>query len=214
MLAHSELVQCLCSGAQKLGVELQPNQSTALLNLVNLLTKWGQAYNLTAIRNPMDMLGYLLLDSLSLMPFIQGTKILDLGTGAGFPGLPLAIMHPEWNFTLVDSNGKKIRFVRQAILELGLHNVQIIQSDINILQTKIAFNTVMARALAPLSQLLRWAKPLLDTPGVLLAPKGHRIQTELADLDASIVAPEWIQVYTLNIPYVPGQRSLIVVHTS
>lgn len=196
--------QRLEAGIETMNLALNNSQIELLLKLLNLLTQWNQVYNLTAIRSPIDMVGYHLLDSLSLIPYINSTPILDLGTGAGFPGLPLAIVHSELTFTLLDSNGKKVRFVRQAILELGLNNVNVVQDRIENYTNTTKFAIVVARALAPVSQLLAWTKPLLKTHGMLLALKGKNIHTELTSVNS-----ELIKLHHLKIPYVEGQRIIV-----
>src|SRR5271169_4106365 len=120
--------QRLLAGARTLGVELSLQQGATLLRLLDELEQWNRAYNLTGITDRTEMLDLHLLDSLSASAALQGERIVDVGTGAGFPGLPLAILHPKLLFTLLDSNGKKIRFVEHAVRTLGLPNVQIVQS--------------------------------------------------------------------------------------
>jgi len=200
----------LREGAQELGVSLGDDQVQRLVALIQLLAHWSRAYNLTAVRDPLDMVAYHLLDSLALVPYLRGNAVLDLGTGAGFPGLPLAIACPEQTFTLLDSTGKKIRFVRQAVLELGLRNVQVVQSRIESYKNEGKFVTIVARALAVLPVLLRWVEPLLRRPGVLLAPKGHQASVEIAPLIPQM-DPAHVRLHRLNIPYIVGARMLVEI---
>jgi 16S rRNA (guanine527-N7)-methyltransferase len=204
MIANVELQQRLCNGLAVMKIDLNIDQIQCLLQLVQLLIQWNRSYNLTAIREPMQMISHHVLDSLSLLPFIQTTPILDLGTGAGFPGLPLAIACPELTFTLLDSNGKKIRFVRQVIMELKLHNVTPIQARIENYVATTKFPTIIARALAPLSQLTLWADKLLTPNGTLLALKSKNIATELACMN-----PAQISQHKLQVPYIEGERVLV-----
>lgn len=204
MLQHIAIQQHLNAGIGAMNLNLNSNQIKLLLKLLHLLTQWNKAYNLTAIKSPIDMVGYHLLDSLSLVPYINATPVLDMGTGAGFPGLPLAIVHSELNFTLLDSNGKKVRFIRQAILELGLKNVQVVQTRIEAYIDTIKFAIVVARALASLSQLMLWADPLLTSQGTLLALKGRNVHSELTCINAKLV-----KLYQLKIPYVEGERIIV-----
>lgn len=214
MKQNFEVKQRLEDGTKSLGLELTFIQIQQMLELMQLLVQWGQVYNLTAVREPLEMVGQHILDSLALLPYLKEHPVLDMGTGAGFPGLPLAIMRPNWAFTLLDSNGKKVRFVRQALLELGLHNVQAVQSRIETYNHEGKFATIVARALAPLPQLLRWVMPLLQSPGVLLAPKGQQVQAELAAVDPAIMALGQVQVHQLQVPYVAGIRPLVEIHFS
>ncbi len=211
MNENLEIKQRLETGIQILGINTTVEQTLKLLNLIQLLTQWGQVYNLTAIKDPKAMIGYHILDSLTLLPYLQEDLILDLGTGAGFPGLPLAIMQPNRSFTLLDSNGKKIRFIRQVILELGIVNVETIQSRIELYCPKHEFTTIVARALAPLPQLINWAKPLLQKSGILLASKGPKVNAELAAVKSNIAGLEAIQVHQVQIPYIIGKRYLVEI---
>ncbi|KOR29894.1 hypothetical protein TI03_01110 [Achromatium sp. WMS1] len=206
MFNSFDLNRRLEAGTKTLDLELTSIQIQQLLHLITLLTQWGRAYNLTAIKEPIAMIDHHILDSLTLLPFLKDDCILDIGTGAGFPGLPLAIIKPHANFTLLDSNGKKIRFVRQALLELKLHNVQVVHMRIEKYQEK--FSTIIARALAPLPKLLHWAMPLLQHPGVLLALKGRQVHSEIANIDPSIINLEQIQVHQIQIPNL-GTRQLV-----
>jgi 16S rRNA (guanine527-N7)-methyltransferase len=200
----------LWDGVQKLGLHINTRHAQCLLTLVQLLDLWDRTYNLTAVRNPLQMVAYHLLDSLALIPYLRNDTILDLGTGAGFPGLPLAIVCPDLSFTLLDSNGKKIRFVRQVVMELGLHNVQVVQSRIESYMSDQKFATIVARALAPLSMLLRWVEPLILRPGVLLAPKGRQVETEINELIPNI-GTDQVLLHQLRVPYVAGKRILVQI---
>ncbi len=194
-----------------MGMQVDRRQQTRLLELIALLLHWNRAFNLTAVRDPVRMVPHHLLDSLVLEPFIEGKNILDVGTGAGFPGLPLAIVQPKRNFVLLDSNGKKVRFVRQAVMELGLRNVQVVQVRIESYQCEEKFDTITARALASLSDMLNMVRPLLSSTGKLLAAKGPRADKELRELDPP---PARVELHRLKVPQLGKERVLVELHPS
>jgi 16S rRNA (guanine527-N7)-methyltransferase len=160
---------------------------TALIGYLGLLERWNRTYNLTAVRDPLQMVPRHLLDSLSVLPWVSRGPVLDLGTGAGLPGIPLAIARPHLAFTLLDSNGKKTRFVRQAALELGLENVEVVQVRLEAYRPERKFATIVARALASLPSLYASAQALATADGRLLALKGPLAADELAALVAAQV---------------------------
>ncbi|MFM2289707.1 MAG: hypothetical protein RL684_2850 [Pseudomonadota bacterium] len=180
-----ELAQ-LREGAEALGAPLDAAQAVALLRLLDELTHWNRAYNLTAITDRGAMITQHLLDSLAGSRWVDGARVLDLGTGAGFPGLPLALVHPQRQFTLLDGTGKKIRFVAHAARTLGLGNVEAVHGRAGEWQPAQAFDLVLARAVATTPELAALAKPLLVPGGQLLAWKGQRreARAELAQLTA------------------------------
>src|SRR5580765_6637376 len=145
--------------AATLGVAVSAADAARLWELTQQLARWNRSYNLTSITAPEQMLTHHLLDSLSVHPQLQGTRIADVGTGAGFPGLPLAVCNPARQFTLIDANGKKIRFVSHAARHLGLDNVTALQARVESLTPATPFDTVVARAFAPLPQLLADVAP-------------------------------------------------------
>jgi 16S rRNA (guanine527-N7)-methyltransferase len=212
-ISPADISQRLSQGASQLGMALTPLQIVSLQHHLILVAHWSKAHNLTAIRDPLEMVGYHALDSLALAPFLRGHDILDIGTGAGFPGLPLAITSPDRHFTLLDSSSKKIRFIRHAISELALPNVCAAQYRIESYATDQKFDTIMTRALTSLSQFLAWAEPLLKRPGVLLAPKGPRVESELANLRHT-ANPMRVYVHHLSIPFVQGARVLVTIEFS
>ena len=166
----------------KLNLELPDIAEQQFTQLLTLLIKWNKAFNLTAVREPKDMVVLHLLDSLTPLPFVEGSEILDVGTGAGFPGLPMAIAKPDWQFTLLDSNSKKTRFVTQAVIELGLKNVRVItgrseNSDINQ-----HFNTVVCRATFALGDFLTKTYDHCVNKGLFLALKGGYPNQEIDDI--------------------------------
>jgi 16S rRNA (guanine527-N7)-methyltransferase len=197
----------LCQGMRSLGLALDESQERLLLQFLVLLVKWNKAYNLTAVRDPLQMVGRHLLDSLAVLPHLWGQRCLDMGTGPGLPGIPLAIMRPEMDFVLLDSNGKKIRFVRQAVLELGLGNVQAEQQRLESYRSKEGFDTLIARAFAALPRMLELTAQLRRPGTRLLAMKADKTESELVALDQGVDT----RVITLEVPYTEGTRCLIEV---
>jgi 16S rRNA (guanine527-N7)-methyltransferase len=211
---QSALGARLDAGLVALGVGADAEQRARLLACVELLARWNRAYNLTAVRDPLDMVPRHLLDSLAVLPWVRQGPVLDVGTGAGLPGLPLAIMRPELAFTLLDSNAKKLRFVRQAVLDLGLGNVAVVQARIEAYRPQMNFATMTARAVASLAELCRACAPLAAPGGRLLALKGRDPEQELAAL--AMVAPERVQaqaavIHRFSVPQLDAARCLIEV---
>ncbi len=204
----------LDAGLDALNINATDAQRARLLALVALLERWNRAYNLTAVRDPAEMIPRHLLDSLAALPWLRQGPVLDVGTGPGLPGLPLAILRPELAFTLLDSNGKKIRFVRQAVLALGLDNVAPVQARMQAYRPQVNFATITARAVAPLAQLCRECAPLVGPGGVLLALKGKHPDTEVAGLFAAAVPrvrTDAVAVHPLRVPGLEAERCVIEV---
>lgn len=180
-----------------------------LTRYLALLLRWNATYNLTAIRDPREMVTKHLLDSLAMAPFVASVSTLaDLGTGAGLPGIPLAIALPTLRVTLVESNGKKARFMREAVRTLGLGNAEVAESRIEALNRPNAFMAITARALATLPQILALGGHLLAADGVLLAMKGARPDDEIAALPAGWALHE---MHALNVPGLDAERHLVVI---
>lgn len=172
----------ITDGAAALAQPLTDKQATQLVILVEELSRWNQRVNLTAIREPRDIVSGHVLDSLAARPLLQGSTILDVGTGGGFPGLPLAIVAPALDITLLDSNGKKIAFVAHMIGELGLNNAEAVKSRVENYAKPGGFDTVIARAFAALPRIVELAGHLVGETGVLLALKGKYPAAELDEL--------------------------------
>jgi 16S rRNA (guanine527-N7)-methyltransferase len=206
-----KLENLLRSGAEAQSINLTDEQITLLLNYLQLLHKWNKAYNLTAIRGPEQMLPLHLLDSLSIIPFVQGEDILDVGTGPGLPGIPLAIFYPERKFTLMDSNGKKTRFLFQVKNELGLNNVAEIQSRVEAYQPEQSFDAITSRAFTSLSDMVEKTSHLLKKNGRFYAMKGQYPHQELREMPKhyNVVAS-----HPLQVPSVNGERHLIEIALS
>ena len=177
--------EALVRDAGTLGVPLDPAAARRLLGLLEELARWNRSFNLTAIREPQAMITHHLLDSLAVHPELRGERVADVGTGAGFPGLPLALVNPARHFTLVDSNGKKIRFVAHAAHRLGLSNVEAVQARVETLHPERPFDTILARAYAALPQLLHDVGGLSGAQTRVLAMKGRRPDAELRELPGS-----------------------------
>ena len=198
----------LTRDAALLGVTLEQAAAARLLKLLDELERWNRSYNLTAIEGREEMITHHLLDSLSISPDLAGTRIADVGTGAGFPGLPLAIANPSREFTLIDSNGKKVRFVAHAARTLELRNVTATQARAETLRPEVPFDTVTARALAGLPELLAQVAPLCGPATRVLAMKGRWPAEELAKLPAPWRLSD---SRTLTVPGLDAQRCLLVL---
>jgi len=192
-------------------MEVTGRQQSRLLDLIALLLRWNSAFNLTAVRDPVRMIPHHLLDSLVIAAFVEGRNLLDVGTGAGFPGLPLAIVQPDRRFVLLDGNGKKVRFVRQAAMELGLHNVLAVQARIETYQCEEKFDTIATRAFASLSDIVTLVRPLLSPTGKLLAAKGPRVDMELRELHPP---PARVELHQLLVPKLDRARMLVELRLS
>jgi 16S rRNA (guanine527-N7)-methyltransferase len=182
--------------------------SPPLLAYLALLDRWNRTYNLTAIRDPREMVTRHLLDSLAMHPFVEHEALADLGTGPGLPGIPLAIAKPKLRVTLVESNGKKARFLREAVRTLGLTNARVVESRAEALDEPAAYDALSARALDVLAGIIEVGGHLLKPGGKLLAMKGLRPDEEIAALPAGWTVSD---VHTLAVPGLVGERHLVIV---
>ncbi len=198
----------LADGAAALGIALTRNQIERMLAFLELLARWNRTYNLTAVRDPDEQLSRHLLDSLAIRPFLFGGAVLDLGTGAGLPGLPLALCDPDRRYSLLDSSGKKIRFVRHAVMEFGLTQVEAVHSRIESYRPGRKFSTIVTRAVAEIAAIHLLAAPLLDRPGRLLIMKGRYPHDELRNPALSHLD---LAVHPLCVPFLEGDRHLIEI---
>ncbi|QIK38871.1 16S rRNA (guanine(527)-N(7))-methyltransferase RsmG [Caldichromatium japonicum] len=200
----------LSVGLAVLRLPATDGQRACLIDLLRLLVRWNQAYNLTAVRDPFEMVARHLLDSLAVAPFIAGETVLDVGTGPGLPGLPLAIVLPQWHFWLLDSNGKKIRFVRQAALELGLVNVEAVHARIETYRTGQKFSTIISRAVAAEAILGVFNADLMASAGRLLLMKA-RLDPSVDELAQAGYRPF---IHPLRIPFLDAPRHLIELRSA
>ncbi|MDF1780845.1 MAG: 16S rRNA (guanine(527)-N(7))-methyltransferase RsmG [Alcanivoracaceae bacterium] len=195
----------IADGVAALGLPLSAEQHELLEKYVTLLHRWNKAFNLTAVREPEEMVVRHLLDSLAVSPWIVDGELLDIGTGAGLPGIPLAIAHPGLQVTMLDSNGKKTRFVKQAILELGLPNATVVQSRVE--QYRNAFPQVTTRAFAALPDIIALAAERVAPGGRLLALKSALTDLEMAGLQV----PWQVERHQLTVPFLDEQRQLLIL---
>ncbi|MGF1785985.1 16S rRNA (guanine(527)-N(7))-methyltransferase RsmG [Photobacterium swingsii] len=183
-------------------------QIDQLIGYVALLHKWNKAYNLTSVRDPHEMIVKHIMDSIVVSEHLEGDRFIDVGTGPGLPGIPLAIMNPDKSFTLLDSLGKRIRFIRQVIFELKITNVTPVQSRVEEFQPEMGFDGVLSRAFASMNDMVSWCHHLPTDTGCFMALKGQFDQQEVAEL------PEWCsvtEVKSLHVPELEGERHLVIL---
>ncbi|MEM9056455.1 MAG: 16S rRNA (guanine(527)-N(7))-methyltransferase RsmG [Pseudomonadota bacterium] len=197
------------AGLRALKLEPEADVVDRLLEFVALLAKWNRVYNLTAVRDPAQMVALHLLDSLSVHGWLRGARAIDVGTGAGLPGVPLALCQPERRFTLLDTNGKKTRFVTHAAGVLKLTNVDVVQARAERFDAPGGFDTVVCRAYAPLPRIVATAGALCASDGSIVAMKGARPDDELTQLKRE--APGWqaADVQRVEVPGLDAERHLV-----
>ncbi|MCL5260359.1 MAG: 16S rRNA (guanine(527)-N(7))-methyltransferase RsmG [Gammaproteobacteria bacterium] len=207
-MPHKEkisLENLLQSGVTSLNLHLTTHAQEKIISYLKLLAKWNKTYNLTAITNLHDMLILHVFDSLSIAPYIIGPNILDIGTGAGFPGIPLALVFPEWHFVLLDSNRKKTTFIQHAILTLGIKNVTVVQNRIEQFQFASGFVTIVTRATTKIKVLIALTKHLGNENSQLLIMKGKYPEHELSEVHGA-------KVVKLHVPELQAERHLVIVN--
>ncbi|PWC09331.1 16S rRNA (guanine(527)-N(7))-methyltransferase RsmG [Brenneria roseae subsp. americana] len=191
------------------GIVISDKQKHLLIQYVEMLNKWNKAYNLTSVRDPRQMLVRHIMDSIVVEPYLQGKHFIDVGTGPGLPGVPLAIMRPESHFTLLDSLGKRIRFLRQVQHELKLENITPVQSRVEDFDAEPPFDGVISRAFASLQDMVEWCRHLPARPsGRFYALKGILPEDELSALPQGV---ELEQAIRLSVPELAGERHLVVL---
>ena len=204
-MRHDEL-QLLIAGAADLGARIDALRGETLLRVVDELETGNAQFNLTAIRDRPGMLRKHVLDSLSLQPYLKGTRLADVGTGAGFPGLPLAVVNPARHFSLIEATGKKARFVEETARRVGCGNVEVVHSRAESYRPFELFDTVMARALSSVADFVAYAGHLCAPDGRLLAMKGRRPDEELAAVPKSFRV---VAVHRLKLPGLDDERHLV-----
>jgi len=191
-----------------MGVDLTELTVQKLVDYLALLQKWNKAYNLTAIRDVDQMIALHLIDSLSTIPYIQGDQIIDVGTGPGLPGMVLAICLPEKKFTLLDSNGKKTRFLTQVKMELSVDNAIVANERVEQHAMAGQYDHVISRAFASLQDMINWTLPLPKDNGNFLAMKGVYPTQEIKELPSEVFVET---VHSLTVPHVDAERHLVVM---
>ncbi|WP_440054587.1 16S rRNA (guanine(527)-N(7))-methyltransferase RsmG [Pseudoalteromonas sp. T1lg65] len=189
-------------------IELSENQKQQLVDYVQLLDKWNKAYNLTSVRDPKEMMVKHIMDSLVVAPHLSGKNYIDVGTGPGLPGMVLAIARPDIQFVLLDSLGKRVRFLMQVKHALGIENVEPVQSRVEEYQASVKLDGVLSRAFASLQDMVQWCSHLIDSDGVYLALKGQFPDEELANLPTGVSLSQDIN---LVVPQLEGERHLIIL---
>lgn len=198
----------LVKGLESYDIALTEQQIDLLLAYHQLLIKWNKAYNLTAIRDPLMMITRHILDSISVAPYLQGQRFIDVGTGAGLPGVILAIIYPDKHFDLLDSNGKKTRFLFQVKTQLKLDNISIHHCRVESLKPAIAYDGVLSRAFATLADMVNGSSQLLNENGCYYAMKGLYPKDELAAIENNCIIEQCIR---LQVPNDDAERHLIIM---
>ena len=202
------MINRLTSLLQAANISLTDQQKQQLVAYVGLLDKWNKAYNLTSVRDPQQMLVRHILDSIVVAPHLTGSRFIDVGTGPGLPGIPLAIVMPDVHFTLLDSLGKRVRFLRQVQHELGLTNITPVQSRVEAFPAEPPFDGVISRAFASLTDMVNWCHHLPGTEGRFFALKGVRPDDEITTLPAGYLCEA---VVKLQVPQLEGDRHLVII---
>lgn len=202
------MINKLSSLLNAANISLTDQQKQQLVGYVELLHKWNKAYNLTSVRDPQQMLVRHILDSVVVEPHLQGERFIDVGTGPGLPGIPLAIVRPQSHFTLLDSLGKRVRFLRQVQHELGLTNVTPVQSRVEEFPSEPPFDGVISRAFASLEDMLNWCHHLPSPEGRFYALKGVRPDDEISALPVGFRVEK---IQPLQVPELDGERHLVVI---
>ncbi|EGU9664294.1 16S rRNA (guanine(527)-N(7))-methyltransferase RsmG [Salmonella enterica] len=193
------------------GISLTDHQKTLLVAYVDMLHKWNKAYNLTSVRDPYEMLVRHILDSIVVAPYLQGQRFIDVGTGPGLPGIPLAIVLPDAHFTLLDSLGKRVRFLRQVQHELKLENITPVQSRVEAYPSEPPFDGVISRAFASLNDMVSWCHHLPGEKGRFYALKGQLPGDEIASLPDNFSVES---VEKLRVPQLEGERHLVIIKSN
>lgn len=213
----SNLPEFLANGLKEMNLTLSALQQQQLLHYVDLIIKWNRAYNLTSVREPQDILIRHIFDSLSAAPYVEGKRVVDVGSGAGLPGVPLALMFPDRQFTLIDSNGKKARFLFHVVHSLRLNNLQVINERVEGFQKNhvadkqhpfLKFDTVISRAYTSIREMLFATEHLCAADGVFIAMKGVYPLTEIHELPEGFTV---VNAYPVTVPHLEAERHILTM---
>lgn len=210
MKGHKFTTEQLARGCARLGIALTPQQQARLCGHLQLLEKWNRRLNLTAIRGD-AMVARHLLDSLTILPFVGDGTVLDIGSGGGFPGIPLAIANPRLRVTLLDSRGKRVEFLRAVCAHLDLDNVQVVKERVEEYRPVVKFDTLTTRAFAPLADTLQKTVRLHCPGSRLLAMKGKMPTQEITQLRAGRHVTKRVAIEKLRVPFLAAERHLIII---
>jgi len=215
MLNSNELLLMLQNGCKKLQLNLAEGIQIKIINYLLLLKKWNKTYNLTAIDDPKEIITHHILDSLAIIPYINGTNILDVGSGAGLPGIPLSLALPQKKFVLLDSNIKKTRFLFYVATTMNIGNVEIVHQRVENYQPKISqnfngFDTIVTRAFSSLQETLEKTRHLPNKNCCLLAMKGKIPIEEIEKINKNEMNRQ-VTVYNINVPELNEERHLVVI---
>jgi 16S rRNA (guanine527-N7)-methyltransferase len=202
-----DLKALLADGVAEIGIEVDDQRQRAMLGYLSLLKRWNRVYNLTTVNSDKDFVTRHILDSLSVVPYLKGKRIIDIGTGAGLPGIPVALACPDLTVTLLDSNAKRCRFLRQVQAQLKLQNVNIVQQRAEEFHPHEKFDSLLSRAFSSLSTFINSSGHLLADNGQLLAMKGQWPGEEAGEVAAGFRVEDVIK---LNVPGLQEQRHLVI----
>jgi 16S rRNA (guanine527-N7)-methyltransferase len=205
---ENELLTILKNSMKNCELVVTEEQQQQLIHYVLMMHKWNKAYNLTSVRDPQQMVIKHIVDSIVVAPFLDKTHYIDVGTGPGLPGIPLAIMCPDKQFILLDSLGKRVRFMKQVAYELKIYNIQTVQSRVEDFVPSVEIDGVLSRAFASLKDMLHWCQHLVDSQGVFLALKGQLSADELHSLPLGFILQETIK---LDVPGLEGERHIVKI---
>jgi 16S rRNA (guanine527-N7)-methyltransferase len=207
-MLETELLAVLKDSLKNCDLIVTEEQQKKLIHYVLMMGKWNKAYNLTSVRDPKKMVIKHIVDSIIVAPFLDEIHYIDVGTGPGLPGIPLAIMCPDKQFTLLDSLGKRVRFMKQVAYELKIDNIEPVQSRVEDFVPKVKIDGVLSRAFASLKDMLHWCQHLVDSHGVFLALKGQLSKDELNELPLKFILQETIK---LDVPGLEGERHIVKI---
>jgi 16S rRNA (guanine527-N7)-methyltransferase len=205
---EDELLFFLKNSLKKCELSVTEDQQLQLIRYVLMMHKWNKAYNLTSVRDPKKMVVKHIIDSIVVAPFLDDIYYIDVGTGPGLPGIPLAIMCPDKQFILLDSLGKRVRFMKQVAYELKIENIEPVQSRVEDYVPDVKIDGVLSRAFASLKDMLHWCQHLVDSDGVFIALKGQLTTAELDELPLEFTLLETVK---LDVPDLEGERHIIKI---